>query len=97
MDNGPEFISKVLDAWAHQNGVHLEFSRPGKPTDNPLIDSFNGKLRTECLDQNWFASLTEAQTKLECHRKGYNIERLHTALNYQTPEEYLKNWQTKQQ
>jgi len=97
MDNGPEFISKVLDAWAHQNGVHLEFSRPGKPTDNPLIDSFNGKLRTECLDQNWFASLIEAQTKLECHRKGYNIERLHTALNYQTPEEYLKNWQTKQQ
>ena len=65
VDNGPEFISKVLDAWAHKNGVHLEFSRPGKPTDNPFIESFNGKLRTECLQQNGFASITEVgQTHL---------------------------------
>jgi len=94
VDNGPEFISKVLDAWAHKNEVHLELGRPGKPTDNPFIESFNGKLRTECLDQNWFVSLPEAKEKLECHRKEYNTERPHTALNYQTPEEYLKKWGT---
>ena len=97
VDNGPEFISKVLDAWAHKNGVHLEFSRPGKPADNPFIESFNGKLRTECLQQNWFASLTEAKDKLEQYPKEYNSERPHTALGYQTPEQYLKNWQTKQE
>jgi len=94
VDNGPEFISKALDAWAHKNGVCLEFSRPGKPTDNLFIESFNGKLRTECLDQNWFASLPEAKEKLEAHRKEYNTQRPHTALNYQTPEQHLKNWQT---
>ena len=97
VDNGPEFISKALDAWAHKNGVHLEFSRPGKPTDNPFIESFNGKLRTECLQQNWFASLAEAKEKLEVHRREYNTERPHTALGYQTPEQCLKNWQTKQE
>ena len=97
VDNGPEFLSKVLDAWAHKNGVCLEFSRPGKPTDNPFVESFNGKLRTECLQQNWFASLTEAKEQLETHRKEYNTERPHTVLNYQTPEQHLKNWQTKQQ
>lgn len=97
VDNGPGFLSKVLDAWAHKNGVHLEFSRPGKPTDNPFIASFNGKLRTECLQPNWFASLTEAKEKLEFHRIEYNTERPHTALDYQTPEQYLKNWQTKQE
>lgn len=96
VDNGPEFISKALDAWAHRNGVHLDFSRPGKPTDNPFIESFNGKLRTECLEQNWFASLNEAKERLEAHRKEYNTERPHTALQYLTPEQYLKNWQTKQ-
>ena len=89
VDNGPEFISKVLDAWAHTNEVHLELGRPAKPTNNLFIASFNGKLRTECLDQNWFASLTEA--------KEYTTERPHTALNYQMPEQYLKNWRTKQQ
>jgi putative transposase len=97
VDNGPEFISKVLDAWAYKNGVHLEFSRPGKPTDNPFIESFNGKLRTECLEQNWFASLREAKETLEAHRKEYNTQRPHTALQYQTPAQYLENWQTKQE
>ncbi len=56
VDNGPEFISKALDAWAYQNGVALEFSRPGKPTDNAFVESFNGHFRAECLDQHWFAS-----------------------------------------
>jgi putative transposase len=97
VDNGPEFVSKALDAWAHKNGVHLEFSRPGKPTDNPFIESFNGKLRTECLHQNWFASLGEAKEKLEQHRKEYNTNRPHTALGYKTPEQHLRTWQTSQQ
>ena len=97
VDNGSEFISKVVDAWAHRNGVKLEFSRPGKPTDNAYIESFNGKLRTECLDQNWFASLQEVKEKLNAQRKEHNTQRPHSALNFQTPEQFLRNWQTKQQ
>jgi len=94
VDNGPEFISKALDAWAHKKGVKLCFSRAGKPTDNAFIESFNGKLRTECLDQNGFASLAEAKAKLNAHRKEYNQERPHSALDFQTPDQFLKNWQT---
>lgn len=94
VDNGPEFISRILDAWAHKNGVKLCFSRPGKPTDNAYIESFNGKLRVECLDQNWFASLAEAKEKLSAHRKEHNTERPHTALHFKTPEQYVQNWQT---
>ncbi len=60
VDNGPEFVSKALDAWAYRNGVRLEFSRPGKPTDNAFAESFNGHFRAECLDCHWFASLEEA-------------------------------------
>ena len=60
-DNGPEFISRALDARAYKNGVHLEFSRPGKPTDNAFAEGFNGHFREECLDQHWFASLEEAR------------------------------------
>ena len=97
VDNGPEFISKALDAWAHQKGVKLCFSRPGKPTDNAFIESFNGKLRAECLDQHWFASVAEAQQRLDIHRKEHNTERPHSALNFQTPEQFLRNWQTKQE
>ena len=61
VDNGPEFISKSLDWWAYWNDVKLDFSRPGKPTDNALIESFNGKFREECLNQHWFLSLDDAQ------------------------------------
>jgi putative transposase len=57
-----EFISKALDAWAHRNSVKLEFSRPGKPTDNAFIESFNGRLRQECLNQNWFLSVADAMS-----------------------------------
>ena len=64
VDNGPEFISKSLDWWAYWNKVKLDFSRPGKPTDNAVIESFNGRLRQECLNQNWFLSLEDAQEKL---------------------------------
>lgn len=61
LDNGPEFVSKVLDQWAYANKVTLDFSRPGKPTDNALIESFNGRLRAECLNENWFLSLEDAK------------------------------------
>ena len=62
-DNGPEFISKELDLWAFMRGVTLDFSRPGKPTDNAFIESLNGKFRAECLNANWFMSLDEARRR----------------------------------
>jgi putative transposase len=61
VDNGPEFTSQALDAWAQRHGVKLAFSRPGTPTDNPFIEAFNGQVRQECLDQQWFYSLEEAR------------------------------------
>jgi putative transposase len=65
VDNGPEFISTALDRWAYQNGVTLDFSRPGKPPDNACVKSFNGRLRDECLNTHWFLSLEDAPTKNE--------------------------------
>ena len=61
VDNGSEFISKVLDKWAYENNVELDFSRPGKPTDNPFTESFNRSFGDECLNTNWFLSLEDAQ------------------------------------
>ena len=92
VDNGPEFTGKALDQWAHQNQVKLQFSRPGKPTDNAMIESFNAKVRVECLDQHWFEALDEAQEQIEAWRKEYNQERPHSSLDDQTPEEYLATW-----
>ena len=71
VDNGPEFISRSLDLWAYFNGVKLDFSRPGKPTDNAVIESFNGRLRDECLNQHWFLSLDEAKRLTEAWREDY--------------------------
>ncbi len=72
VDNGPEFTSRALDQWAHQRGVKLQFSRRGapgpKPTDNAMIETFNAKVRAECLDQHWFASLKEAKMQIEAWR-----------------------------
>lgn len=89
MDNGPEFTSKVLDQWAYLNGVKLDFSRPGKPTDNAFIESFNGRLREECLNESWFLSLEDAKDKVETWRQYYNRERPHGALDYLSPREYI--------
>lgn len=95
VDNGPEFSSRTLDDWAHRHGVRLAFSRPGTPTDNPYIEAFNGRLRAECLDLHWFASLEEARQLIEAWRIDYNHVRPHTALDNQTPAAYkaayLKN------
>lgn len=80
VDNGPEFISKSLDWWAYFNDVKLDFSCPGKPTDNAYIESFNGRLRQECLNEHWFISLEDAQQKLDVWRDDYNGIRPHSAL-----------------
>jgi putative transposase len=85
LDNGPEFVSKELDLWAYLRGVTLDFSRPGKPTDNAYIESLNGKFRTECLNANWFMSLDEAQRKCEAWRRHYNEHRPHSAIGQQVP------------
>lgn len=88
VDNGPEFVSKSLDWWAYFNQVTLDFSRPGKPTDNPFIESFNGRLRQECLNQHWFLNLKDAAAKIEEWRKDYNHCRPHSSLGDRTPQEF---------
>jgi putative transposase len=88
VDNGSEFISHALDHWAYEHGVTLDFSRPGKPTDNPFIESFNGSFRDECLNVHWFLSLTDAQEKIEVWRRDYNEYRPHSSLGDLTPCEY---------
>ena len=90
VDNGPEFISKVLDQWAFLNRVELDFSRPGKPTDNAFIEAFNGRLRDECLNENWFLSLDNAREKVRDWRKEYNSHRPHGALGNLSPEEFTR-------
>lgn len=89
VDNRPEFISKELDLWAYTNNVTLDFSRPGKPTDNAFIESFNGKFRQECLNANWFLSLADARSKIQKWREEYNEFRPHSGINNLTPKEYL--------
>lgn len=93
IDNGPEFLSKRLDAWAHQHGVRLQFSRPGKPVDNTFIEAFNGRLRDECLNQHWFVSLADAQRLIERWRVAYNTERPHRSLAGRTPAGFAAEWQ----
>ena len=80
VDNGSEFISKEFDRWANENHVILDYSRPGRPTDNPFIESFNGSLRDECLITNWFLSLEDARYKIESWRRDYNEFRPHSSL-----------------
>ena len=89
LDNGPEFISKELDLWAFMHGVTLDFSRPGKPTDNAFIESLNGKFRAECLNANWFLSLDEARRKCEAWRRDYNEVRPHSAIGNKVPHRFI--------
>jgi putative transposase len=89
VDNGPEFISKDLDRWAYWNQVKLDFSRPGKPTDNALIEAFNSRFRQECLNEHWFMSLEDAKEKIEAWRQEYNTGRPHSSLGYQSPAEFV--------
>jgi putative transposase len=89
-DNGPEFSGIMLDRWAHERGVKIAFIRPGKPTENAFIESFNGKFRDECLNENWFTSLNDAQEKIEAWRKDYNRNRPHSSLGNLSPEEFVR-------
>ena len=90
VDNGPAFISKSLDLWAYFNSVKLDFSRPGKPTDNAVIESFNGRLRDECLNQHSFLSLEEVRAVTEAWREDYNRVRPHGALGNRTQAEFAR-------
>ncbi len=92
VDNGTEFASKAMDLWANKNGVHLDFIRPGKPVENGYIESFNGKLRDECLNVEVFFSLADARQKLDCWRYDYNHRRPHSALADRTPAEFASRW-----
>ena len=88
LDNGPAFTSRILDQRAYLNGVELDFSRPGKPTDNTFIEAFNPRLRVECLNENWFLSPGDAREKIEEWRRYYNGERPHGALGNLAPKTF---------
>lgn len=87
-DNGSEFVSAAMDLWAYTNGVLLDFSRRGKPTDNAAIESFNGRFREECLNVHWFASVDDAKQKIDAFRWDYNENHPHRALKGLSPREY---------
>ena len=88
VDHGTEFTSKAVEAWAFYRGVELDFTRPGKPTDNSHIESFNGRLRDECLNDHQFLSLDHAKTIIEAWRRDYNAHRPHSSLGDLTPTEF---------
>ena len=91
-DNGSEFTSQAMDLWAYQNGIKIDFSRPGKPTDNAFVESFNGTFRSECFGTNWFSSLEDAKRIIEAWRREYNVSRPHRALDYRPPEEFASQY-----
>ena len=87
MDNGPELTSRRLDQWADERGIRLHFIEPGKPVQNAVMESFNGRLRDECLNQHWFLDLADARRIIEDWRLDYNEIRPHSSLDYRTPKE----------
>lgn len=88
IDNGPEFASKELDAWAFRHGVTLRFIRPGKPVENCFVESFNGTFRKDCLDAHWFEDLDHARRVIESWRRDYNHDRPHSGLGDLAPAEF---------
>jgi putative transposase len=89
-DNGPEFVSLHLDQWAHWNGVRLDFSRPGRPSDNGFCESFNNRVRQELLNSTWFQSLDDARQKAAAWRLDYNTNHPHSSLDDLSPEEFAR-------
>lgn len=87
-DNGAEFTGHLVDLWAYHHGTRIDFSRPGKPTDNAFIETFNGSLRDECLNIHWFETIAEARRLIEAWRIDYNESRPHMALGNIPPSEY---------
>jgi putative transposase len=94
LDNGPEFTGQHLDAWAHQQGVTLDFIDPGKPMQNGYLESFNGKFRDECLNLHWFRTLADARQIIEKWRESYNTERPHSGLDGKTPAQCVADYAT---
>jgi putative transposase len=92
LDNGPEFRSVRLDAWAYEHGVALEFIQPGKPIQNAVIESYNGRMRDELLNQHWWRSIAEARDAVDAHREDFNEVRPHSALDNQTPGEFARRY-----
>lgn len=90
LGNRPEFISKALDLWGYENGVILDFFRPGNPTDNAMIEIFNGRFRYECLNVNWFLSLEDARAKIDVWKQDYNDNRPHSSLGDQMPRDFAQ-------
>lgn len=90
VDNGPEFISNAMDEWAYMREVKLHFIRPGKPVDNAFMESFNARLREECLNLNWFRSVEHARRVIEEWRVDYNETRPHSSLDFLTPKEFAE-------
>ncbi len=97
VDNGPEFTGRALDEWAHRRGVKLEFIRPGKPVENAFIESFNGRIRQECLNQHWFLDLDDARRTIEAWQSSYNTNRPHSGIGGRTPAEFAKMNQREKQ
>ncbi|WP_139804406.1 IS3 family transposase [Pseudomonas aeruginosa] len=96
-DQGPEFTGKALDQWAYQRDIKLKLTQPGKPTQNAFIESFNGKFRDECLNENWFCSLAEARIRIAAWRRDYNEHRPHSAIGNLTPAKFAAKWRASQQ
>lgn len=93
VDNGPEFRGLTLDHWAYKRGVELAFIDPGKPVQNAYIESFNGRLRDECLNEHWFTSLNDARDLIDRWQEDYNEQRPHGALGYMAPAEYRRAYE----
>ena len=93
LDNGPERTGRALGRWAEANGVGLRFIEPGKPAQNGIVESFNGRFRDECLDGHWFTDLTDARRTVDQWRLDYNGARPHSALGYRTPAEVRQEWE----
>lgn len=91
-DNGPEFTSKAVLAWARKTGVKLHFIDPGRPIQNAFVESFNGKFRDECLNEQWFLTLQDARERIRNWREEYNSVRPHSSLGYATPEEFARQF-----
>jgi len=87
-DNGPEFVSRAVDQWAYEQGLRWHTIQPGRPMENGYVESFNGRFRDECLNENWFSDLADAREKIASWKQDYNRSRPHSALGYRTPEEF---------
>jgi putative transposase len=87
-DNGPEFVSRAVDQWAYEQGLQWHTIQPGRPMENGYVESFNGRFRDECLNENWFRDLADAREKIVQWKQDYNEKRPHSSLQYRTPVEF---------